>query len=117
MSYIEDICKIEDEIAKLITRSNLGVFNQSVYDKIEKLEFKLEQLKGDNGSVKWRMGKDYYKFKCTWIGRKFRCMKTGEELTILETVTYGSFFEFGECFIDAGDGYYCRFGGNIEEVK
>lgn len=117
MSNIEEICKIEDQIAKLITRSNLGVFNQSVYDKIEQLEFKLQDLWGSERDAKWHRRKNYYKFKCTWIGRKFRCSKTGEELIIPETVSYGSFFKFGDCFINLGDNYYSRFAGDIEEVK
>lgn len=117
MTDFNEIVKLQTKIYKLISRSNFGVFNQSVYDKIEELEFKLQELWGftQNACKHWH--KHIYKFKCSWIGRKFKCVKTGEEFIIPETVSYGSLFEFGNCFIDVGDGYYSRFGGEIEEIK
>ncbi len=51
-----------------------------------------------------------------WAGRKYRCMDTGEELTIPHDVRPKQFFAFGECFVDVGDGYYGRMGGNLEEI-
>ena len=109
--------EIRDQITKLIERSGLGVFNQSVYDKIEQIEFELQDLGGDDRNELRHRSKNLYKFRCSWVGRKFKCVKTGEVLTIPDTITYGSFFEFGESFIDVGDGYYSRFGGEIEEIK
>lgn len=56
--------------------------------------------------------------KSKWIGRKFKCKKTGEILELTEeNVSPRRFIEFGECFIDLGDGYYARFGGEMEEIK
>ena len=53
-----------------------------------------------------------------WVGRQFRCKKTGITLTIPEDVGPKDYFGFGEwCFVDVGDGYYARFGGDIEEIK
>lgn len=57
-------------------------------------------------------------FRKEWVGRKFKCKKTGEELTIPENVRECEFFSFGECFIDVGRyGFYSRAGGEFEEVK
>lgn len=117
MRDLNEITEVKDQITKLISRSSLGVFNQAVYDKIEELEFKLQELWDLEKDAKKHRSKEFYKFKCTWVGRRFKCVKTGEILEIPETVTYRSFFEFGECFIDVGDGYYSRFGGEIEELK
>ncbi len=117
MTNLDKIKKIEDEIRQLTKRADLGVFNQSVYEKIEQLEFELQELRGYESDSTRHSRKNYYRFKCSWVGRKFKCIKTGEELIIPETVTYGSFFEFGECFLDVGDGHYCRGAGDIEEIK
>ena len=56
-------------------------------------------------------------FRKTWAGRTFRCNTTGVEFTIPEDVYYRQFFAFGESYIDLGDGYYWRVGGDIEEIK
>lgn len=109
--------EIRDQITKLMERSGLGVFNQTVYDKIEELEFELQEFWGDERDASKHSYTKLYKFKCLWVGRKFKCVETAEELIIPDTITYGSFFEFGNCFIDVGDGYYSRFGGEIEEIK
>lgn len=56
--------------------------------------------------------------KNKWVRRKFRCNKTGEELIIPESVRSKDFYEFGDgCFIDTGDGYYSRWGGDFSEIK
>lgn len=54
----------------------------------------------------------------SWAGRTFRCNETGKTVTIPEDVYPKQFFEFGNCFIDVGDGHYGRMGGtSMEEVK
>ena len=56
-------------------------------------------------------------FQKEWAGRTFRCLETGETLVIPNDVRRRQFFTFGECFVDVGDGFYARFGGNmVEEV-
>lgn len=58
-----------------------------------------------------------YDFQKEWAGRTFRCLETGETLVIPDDVKRRQFFTFGECFVDVGDGFYARFGGNmVEEV-
>lgn len=56
-------------------------------------------------------------FRSKWAGRKFKCEETEEEFVIPENVERRQFFKVGNGFVDVGDGYYCRFGGKIEEVK
>ena len=116
----EDISQIDDiheQLEALITkRGSLGVFNQAVYDKIEDLEFRAQELWGfpqDNNFHTW---KHAYEFKCQWIGRKFRCMTTGEELTIPEDVYETAFYKIGEGFVDTGRlNAYSRFSG-VQEI-
>lgn len=56
--------------------------------------------------------------KSKWIGRKFKCKKTGKILELTEeNASSRKFLGFGECFIDLGDGHYARFGGEMEEIK
>lgn len=56
--------------------------------------------------------------KTKWVGRKFKCKKTGEILVLTEQNVHPErFLSFGDCFVDLGDGYYARFGGEFEEIK
>lgn len=51
-----------------------------------------------------------------WKGRQFKCILTGEILTIPDDIRPGQFFSFGECFLDIGDGCVYRKGGYFEEI-
>ena len=51
-----------------------------------------------------------------WAGRMFVDNQTGDELTIPDDVRPKQFFEFGNSFIDVGDGHYSRAGGDFEEL-
>lgn len=52
-----------------------------------------------------------------WAGRRFTCTKTGETVTIPDTVMPGDFFWVGESYIDVGDGLYSRGGGTtLKEI-
>ena len=51
-------------------------------------------------------------FKAVWIGKTFRCNKTGEHVTITEEQACPrSFVKVGEGFVDLGDGVYSRISG------
>lgn len=47
-----------------------------------------------------------------WGGTKWKCGITDEEFTMPNVVTRGQFFQFGNSFIDVGDEFMCRLGGN-----
>jgi hypothetical protein len=51
-----------------------------------------------------------------WIGRTYECPTTGARMTIGPDVHRGQFIAFGDCFIDVGDGFYSRSGGNPIEI-
>jgi hypothetical protein len=52
-----------------------------------------------------------------WAGKQFKCTETGEILTIPADVRPKSFYQFGNCFVDVGDGYYSRMGGNLQQLE
>lgn len=57
-------------------------------------------------------------FRKQWVGRKFKCLETGEEFTIPDDVRECDFFKVGNGFIDVGRlDAYSRRGGDIVEVK
>lgn len=56
-------------------------------------------------------------FRKVWAGRTFKCKDTEETFTIPEDVYFKEFYSFGNCFVDVGNEYYARFGGNIEEIS
>lgn len=59
-----------------------------------------------------------YMFRREWYGRKFKCMATGEVLTIPADVQEGDYFQVGYGGIDVGRaGAYSRQIGNIIEVE
>lgn len=51
-----------------------------------------------------------------WAGKQFRCTETGQVLTIPADVRAKAFYQFGNCFIDVGDGYYSRAGGKFVQI-
>jgi len=112
---VRQINLLHEKLDKLMSRANLGVYSQSVYDEIEKIEEQIQFL--------WKFGidksmhkhKHLYKFRCHWIGKKFQCKTTGEIFTIPENVKERDFFRVGEGFVDTGvlDGY-SRFSNVIE---
>lgn len=56
-------------------------------------------------------------FRQKWVGRKFKCLNSGEEFTIPDNVRKGDFFYVGDGFIDVGDEFMHRVGGNLIEVR
>ena len=112
---VKQINLLHEKLDKLISRANLGVFNQSVYDEIEKMEEQLQVL--------WKFGVDKsmhtykhpYKFRSQWIGRRFQCKTTGETFTIPEDVKERDCYWFGEAMVDVGRlDAYSRFSNVIE---
>jgi len=56
-----------------------------------------------------------YKFKKQWVGRKFKCVSTGEMFTIPFEVRERDFFKVGDGFVDVGRlDAYCRMAGVVE---
>lgn len=115
----EDREKIDDlhlELDELL-RTTSGGFNQTVYDKIEELENEAQMLWQFSVDPRFHRYKYEYKFKAQWVGRKFRCLTTGEEFVIPDTVQETSFYSFGKAFVDVGRlDCYSRFS-NCEEIK
>lgn len=67
--------EIREQITKLMGRSGLGVFNQSVYDKIEQLEFELQEVLGFKQDDSKHQYKNLYKFECSRFGEKIEEIK------------------------------------------
>lgn len=59
---------------------------------------------------------EYEAFRKEWAGRRFRCKSTGLVLIIPKKVRYKDYFAWGNSSIDVGDGYYARYGGDVEEI-
>lgn len=113
---INKIELIHDKLSKLMSRAGLGIFNQSVCDKIEQLEFELQDWWGFELDESKHTYKKLYRWRCDWIARRFKCLETGEVFQIPDDVYYNQFFKVGNGFIDVGNEYYCRFGGKIQEI-
>ena len=112
---VKQINLLHEKLDKLMSRANLGVFNQSVYDEIERIEMALQLL--------WRFGidksmhtyKHLYKFRSQWVNRTFQCKTTGETFTIPENIKERDCYWFGQAMIDVGRlDAYSRFSNAIE---
>lgn len=116
----ETISKIEEihvQLTKLLSRANLGVFNTSVYNAIEQLEFQAQTLWNFPQDPAFHTWKLLYEFRCQWANRTFKCNKTGVEISIPEDVRERDFISVGEGYVDTGRlNAYARFCG-VTEVK
>lgn len=105
---------IEDYILLAIKNSLL---DDTVHTCLKELDFMLQQLWDFPEDEKFHTLYKKYLFKKHWVGRKYRCNKTGEEFTIPFDIYERDFFHVGEGFIDLGRlNCYSRFGG-VTEVK
>ena len=112
---VKQINLLHEKLENLMSRANLGVFNQAIYDEIERIEVALQVLWKfgvDKSKHKW---KHVYKFRCQWAFRKFQCMETGVVVEIPADVCEKDCFGVGQGFVDCGvlDGY-ARFSNVIE---
>lgn len=115
---ITEIEQIHSLLQSLLEKANLGVFNTSVYNAIEKLEFQAQELWGFKQDPGYHTWKRLYEFRCQWVGRKFQCGKTGEIFTIPEDVMERDFFRVGDGWVDVGRlNFYSRFSGVREITK
>ncbi len=56
-------------------------------------------------------------FKSRWLGRSFRCLETGQVVTLTSDLIHPrALIPIGNGAIDLGDGFYSRKVGKIEEV-
>lgn len=51
-------------------------------------------------------------FHAAFCGTKWECGITGDEFEMPDDYGKRQYFKFGQSFIDLGDGYYSRYGGN-----
>ena len=51
-------------------------------------------------------------FHAAFCGTKWECGITGEKFEMPDDYGKKHYFKFGQSFIDLGDGYYSRYGGN-----
>lgn len=109
--------EIHTQLSKLLSKANLGVFNTSIYNAIEQLEFQAQDLWGFSQDPGFHTWKKLYEFRCQWVGRTFKCNITGIEVSIPEYVMERDFISVGKGFVDVGRlNMYARFSG-VTEIK
>lgn len=114
---IDTIEAIHVRVDRLMETARLGNFNQTTYNWIENLEYSLQDLWGFEQNEKFHTHKHRYKWACRWIGSKWKCLDTGEELVIGEDIEYGDYIRVGNGAVDLGNHYYSRICGNVVEIK
>lgn len=117
----ESIAKIEEihtQLSKLLARAGLGVFNTSVYNAMQQLEFQAQDLWDFPQDPRMHTWCKLYEFRCQWVGRSFKCNETGVEVTLPLEIFEGDFIPVGKGFVDVGRLHcYARFGGVTEVTK
>lgn len=115
---INEIERIHNLIGKFTRAWVLSdeLFSQERKDKLHCLEYQLQRLWGFSEDHGYHRYAYEYEFKCQWVGKTYRCTKTGKEFTIPYEVNQCDLFPVGEGFVDVGRVYcYARFSG-VEEV-
>lgn len=101
------ISAIHLELGDLLATCAEG-YQPEVYQLIEEQEYVLQGLWGFPHNEHLHTWKHLYKFRCQWVGRKFKCLTTGETLEIPDNVYPKDYLSFGEAGVDVGvlGGYY-----------
>ena len=89
---------------------------RKIINLIQEAEYMLQALRNLPCDRKYHTWFKNYLFRSEWVGRKFECKDTGVVFTIPSNVSRGDFFKIGNGFVDVGDGYYSRKGGNVVEI-
>ena len=109
---INEIDRIHSLIDKFTRYWVKEPFSQGRKDEIHSMEYKLQRLWSFPEDCGYHRYAHEYEFKCNWVGRTFRCTKTGEEFTIPYNVKECDFFRVGEGYVDVGRlNFYSRFSG------
>lgn len=115
---IQEIDRLHEHLDRTMDYFIEQGWTQAREDEIHDIEYLLQQA--------WCFPKDcgyhryahQYAFVCQWYGRTFKCVETGNKITLGKDVQERQYIPFGNCAIDLGilNGY-SRFIGNIEEIK
>lgn len=91
---------------------------QAREDEIHDIEYLLQGAWGFPKDCGYHSYAHQYAFVCQWYGRTFKCVETGNQITLGKDIQERQYIPFGNCAIDLGvlNGY-SRFIGNIEEIK
>lgn len=116
----EDISKINELHEALEYYTDLFIkvpWNQKAEDIIHNLEFAAQRLWKFPGDKRFHTWAPRYAFLCNWFGRSFKCLDTGETITLGKDIYPKQFISFGKCAIDLGvlNGYSRKIG-NIQEI-
>lgn len=92
-------------------------WNQKAEDIIHNLEFTAQRLWKFPEDKRFHTWAPRYAFLCNWFGRTFKCLDTGETITLGKDIHPKQFISFGKCAIDLGvlNGYSRKIG-NIQEI-
>ncbi len=103
------------KLEMFLTRPTMYVNEDEVEDVIHGFEYVLQSVWGFSPDRSKHRYVREYRFKKQWVGRVFKCVKTGEQFTIPSDVKERDFYKVGEGFIDVGRmSAYSRFSGVIE---
>jgi hypothetical protein len=114
---IFEINKLHEHLEALIGYSIAADWSKEVEDAIHEFEFQLQRLWKFTEDKRFHTWAPRYAFLCQWFGRSFRCLDTGETITLGKDIHPKQFISFGNCAIDLGVlNCYSRKIGNIQEI-
>lgn len=92
-------------------------WKQEVQDILHNAEYQLQNLWKFPQYKSYHRYAPRYAFLCTWVGRTFKCLDTGETITLGKDIYPKQLISFGKCAIDLGvlNGYSRKIG-NIQEI-
>lgn len=115
---ILEIDRIHALIDKKMTEYVKEPFSQDRADEFTTLNYQLQTLWSFPQDKRYHRYAREYEFKCSFVGRTFKCADTGVEFTIPYDVQERDYFQIGNGAIDVGRlNFYSRRIGNIIEIS
>lgn len=114
---IVEVNKLHNHLEALIDYSISKSWSKEIEDAIHEMENSLQRLWKFPEDKRFHTWAPRYAFLCTWFGRTFKCLDTGETITLGKDIRPKQFISFGKCAIDLGvlNGYSRKIG-NIQEI-
>lgn len=116
-AQIQEIDRLHEHLDKIMNYFIEQGWTQAREDEIHDIEYLLQQAWGFPKDCGYHRYAHQYAFICQWYNRTFRCVETGEEITLGKDIQERQYIPFGKCAIDLGvlNGYSRKIG-NIQEI-
>lgn len=116
---IREINFIHSDVEVITARGLSGELSEeAAIEMLTDSDYQLQELWGFSKDANFHTYAKSFLFKRQWVGRTFKCLVTGETLTLQKGMVHErAFIPIGGCYLDLGRlDAYSRIVGDIVEV-